>query len=117
MGNRLNWANRQNPGEFDETAPPAVTYEFDHRRNTLPGSDSWPKGFGPSTIGKAWRNGLVVVAEIQSYPHPVAVVESRWGKGIAGRVLEVRDQGRWHVPDRLYTRTSVKGLSSTGEIK
>lgn len=110
---KLNWANRHDPGEFDVTAPTATTLEFDHRRNTVPGSDSWPKGFGPAVISKAWKVGLVVVAEIENYPHPVAAVESRWNKA---HVLEVKVPEGWRIPDRLYTRDSVKGLRSTGEI-
>lgn len=117
---RLNWANRQSPGEFDETAPPAKpTYEFDLRRDTSPGAkSSWPERlqgekFGPTFIGKAWRANLVVIAEIAGYPHPVAAVETRWNKA---KVLEVKDQGRWHIPERLYTKKSVKGLMATGEL-
>lgn len=110
---RLNWANtRQSPTDQDDITPQEPSFEFDHRRNIL-GGDSWPKGFGPSTVGKAWKAGLVVIAEIAGYPHPVAAVETRWNKA---KVLEVKDQGGWHIPERLYTRKSVKGLMATGEL-
>lgn len=111
---RLNWtSSRQGPGDFDDTAPSTPSYAFDHTRNTH-GGDSWPTGFGPSVISKAWKNGLVVVAELERLPHPVAVTESRWAKGT--KVLEVKTQGSWLVPDRVYTRDSVAGLMSTGEV-
>lgn len=116
MGNRLNWAARQSPGEFDESGPPPKpTYEFDLRRSAEPGTPSWPtkvqgQTFGPSFIGKAWKAGLVVVAEIDGLPHPVAAIETKWLNG----VLVVKVSGSWCVPDRLWTRASVKGMDSTG---
>lgn len=113
---RLNWNQRQSPGELDDSPSVKPTYEFDFRRNTTPGSSSWPEKFqgekfGPSFIGKAWKAGLVVVAEVEGFPHPVAVTESKW---ITQGVLAVKVSGSWLIPNRLWTRTTVKGLDSTG---
>jgi hypothetical protein len=110
---RLNWNDRQGPGDFDNTAPAVKVYNFDHRRSTAPGTQSWPDKFGPKSVADAWRNGLVVVAEVEGIPHPVGVTKSRWG---ASGVLQVEVQGNWLVPERVWTRDSVKGLSSTGEL-
>lgn len=109
---RLNWNNRQSPTDFDNTAPTTPDYSFDYRRNTSPGAkSSWPEKFGPAVIRKAWTNGLVVVAEVEGLPHPVAVVESRWG---ATGVLQVRTLEKWAVPDRIWTRPDARGLTSSG---
>lgn len=115
MGNRLNWASRQSPGDFDNSVPVEIDYSFDYRRNTEPGKPSWPERhgpdrFGPALIGKSWKAGLVVVAQIDGLPHPVAAIETRWSNG----VLVVKVSGSWCVPDRLWTRKTVKGLDSTG---
>jgi hypothetical protein len=112
MTKRLNWANRQGPGEFDKTAPEAVHYDFDHRRNVIPGSQSWPEKFGPSSIKKAWKAGLVVVAEIQDFPHPVAIGEARWTE--FGKVLVVKTLEGWKVADRIWTRPDARNLTSSG---
>lgn len=117
MGNRLNWNSRQSPTDMDETAPTKPTYEFDLRRNTTPGSQSWPEKlqgekFGPRFIGRAWEKGLVVVAEIDGLPHPVAAIETKWSNGI----LVVKCQEGWRIPSRLWTRKTVRGLSSCGEL-
>lgn len=115
---RLNWSSRQSPTDLDEP-PVKPSYEFDLRRNTSPGAkSSWPERlqgerFGPTFIGKSWKAGLVVVAEIEGLPHPVAAVETRWG---AHKVLEVKTLGAWYVPDRIWTRRTPKGLSSCGEL-
>lgn len=115
---RLNWNQRQGPGDFDDTAPTKPTYEFDLHRNTIPGGQSWPakvqgETFGPTFIGRSWKAGLVVVAEINGLPHPVAAVETRWaGPGI----LQVKTTGTWHIPERIWTRKTVRGLSSCGEL-
>lgn len=110
---RLNWNKRESPTDFDDITPTAVTFEFDHRRSTTPGSNSWPKAFGPSVISNAWKAGLVVVAEIEGYPHPVVVTESRWG---ANGVLQVKTLEGYKIANRIYTRPSAKGLSVTGEL-
>jgi hypothetical protein len=114
---RLNWANaRHNPGEFDNSAPTEASYEFDIHRDTRPGApSSWPERingqkFGPAFIKKAWQSGLVVIAEIEGFPHPVAVAEARW----EGQVLEVKCQEGFRVADRIWTRPNAKGLTSTG---
>jgi len=110
MTKRLNWSKRQGPQDFDDTAPEVVHYDFDHRRNTTPGSASWPEKFGPASIRKAWAAGLVVYAEIESWPHPVAIKEARW----CNQVLEVMTVDGPRIADRLFTRDSVKGLTSSG---
>lgn len=112
---RLNWSStRHGPGEFDNSAPETPRYDFDHTRNVMPGGQSWPEGFGPASIRKAWAHGLVVIAELEEVPHPVAVTEARWVKGT--KVLQVRVSGCWLIPSRLYTRDTVAGLKSTGEL-
>lgn len=112
MTNRLNWQHRQGPQDFDDTAPERVHYDFDHHRNTTPGASSWPDKFGPVSIRKAWAAGLVVYAEIDGWPHPVAVKEAHWTAG----VLEVETNAGPRVAERLFTRDTVKGLMSTGEL-
>lgn len=116
---RLNWANsRQSPTDQDDITPSEPDYNFDYRRCVEPGQPSWPERhgkerFGPALIGKSWRAGLVVVAKIEGLPHPVAAVETRWaGKGI----LQVKSTGLWYVPERIWTRDTVRGLSSCGEL-
>jgi len=107
---RLNWQQRQGPQDFDDTAPEVVHYDFDHRRNVTPGSSSWPDKFGPATIRKAWKAGLVVVAEIEGYPHPVAVQEARW----EAQTLTVKVLEGWKVADRVWTRPDTRNLTSSG---
>ena len=109
---RLNWQQRQGPQDFDDITPTREHFDFDHRRNTTPGSTSWPEKFGPSVIKKAWKAGLVVVAEIQDFPHPVAVGEARWTE--FGKVLVVKTLEGWKVADRIWTRPDAKGLTSSG---
>lgn len=108
---KLNWNARQSPTDLDDSPNITPSYEFDHRRCTEPGKPSWPEKFGPSVVSKAWKSGLVVVAEVQGLPHPIAVTESRWG---AAGVLQVKVSNCWQVPERIWTRTTVKGLDSTG---
>jgi hypothetical protein len=110
MTRRLNWQRRQGPQDFDDSAPTQVTYDFDHRRNCTPGSQSWPEKFGPSSIKKAWKAGLVVVAEIEGYPYPVAVQEARW----EGQVLTVKVLEGWKVVEHLWTRPDARNLTSSG---
>ena len=115
-GGRLNWNSRQGPGDFDDTAPSEIDYNFDYRRSTVPGTPSWPEKhsgqkFGPSFIGKCWKAGKVVVAEIEGLPYPVAAAETRWG---ASGVLEVKCLEGWRVPARLWTRPDARGLTSSG---
>lgn len=108
---RLNWNNRQSPTDFDATAPPDADYSFDYRRNTTPGGKSWPEKFGPAVIRKAWTSGLVVVAEVEGFPYPVAVTESRWNKA---KVLEVKTLEGYRIPDHIWTRPDARGLTSSG---
>jgi len=110
MTKRLNWQQRQGPQDFDDTAPEQVHYDFDHRRNATLGGSSWPEKFGPSTIRKAWAAGLVVYAEISGWPHPVAVKEARW----SNQVLEVMTLDGPRIAERLFTRDSVQGMTSSG---
>jgi hypothetical protein len=109
---RLNWNKRQGPQDFDDTAPEVVHFEFDHHRNTNPGGQSWPEKFGPSVFTKAWKSGLVVVAEIEGFPHPVAIGEARWTK--FGKVLEVKTLEGWRIADRIWTRPDARNLTSSG---
>jgi hypothetical protein len=110
---RLNWANsRQSPGDFDNSAPEQIHYDFDYTRNTIPGGQSWPDKFGPSTIRKAWKAGLVVVAQIPGFPHPVAVSETRWTEW--KKVLLVSTLEGWKVADRIWTRPDARNLTSSG---
>lgn len=113
---RLRWNERQSPTDLDDSPDTLPDYSFDYRRCTEHGKPSWPEKhgkekFGPALIGKAWKAGLVVVAEVEGFPRPVAVTESRWG---AAGVLQVRVSGSWCIPERLWTRTTVRGLDSTG---
>lgn len=113
---RLNWSNsRQSPTDQDDITPSEIDYRFDYRRCTEPGKPSWPEKhsgqkFGPSFIKKAWQKGLVVVADV-GLPHPVAAMDVQWA---ASGVLQVRCAEGWRVPDRIWTRDTVKGLTSTG---
>jgi hypothetical protein len=110
MTRRLNWQQRQGPQDFDDTAPEVVHHDFDHRRNTTPGAQSWPEKFGPATIRRAWAAGLVVYAEIEGFPHPVAVKEARW----CNQTLEVKTLDGPRIPERLFTRATVAGMTSSG---
>ena len=111
---RLNWSSsRHGPGEYDNSAPEAPDCSFDHRRDVSPGAkSSWPEKFGPANIRKAWKAGLVVVAEIEGFPHPVAVSEARW----EGQVLEVKTLEGYRIAKRIWTRPNMRGLQSTGEL-
>ena len=115
---RLNWNARQGPGDFDESVPVEIDYSFDYRRSTIPGTPSWPEKhsgikFGPAFIKQAWKAGLVVYAEIQGFPMPVAVREARWGKH---GVLEIKTLEGYRIAERLFTRPNAKGLTSCGEL-
>ena len=112
---RLNWNDRHTPTDFDNSAPQAVSLEFDYTHQG--GAEPWPlrhsgQKFGPSLIRKAWAAGLVVYAEIQDWPYPVAVKEAQWTAGC----LEVLTTAGPRIPKRLFTRATVKGLQSTGEL-
>jgi hypothetical protein len=109
---RLRWNDRHGPDDFDNTAPPEPKFDFDYTRNVTPGGQSWPEKFGPANIRKAWAAGLVVYAEIDDWPYPVAVKEAQWTAG----VLEVKTIAGPRIPRRLFTRATVKGLQSTGEL-
>lgn len=113
---RLRWNARQSPTDLDDSPDTIPDYSFDYTRGTKHGEPSWPEKhgkekFGPSLVGKAWKAGLVVVAEVEGFPHPVAVTESKWG---GPGILLVKVSGSWVVPDHLWTRDTVKGLDSTG---
>ena len=109
--------NRRTPTDLDDT-PLAPVLEFDYQRSRIPGTDSWPprhfgQKFGPSLIRKALASGLVVVAEVDEIPYPVAIKEARW----EGQTLEVLTLEGWRIPERLFTRTSVQRLTSSGLLK
>lgn len=109
---RLNWNDRQGPGDFDNTAPTTPDYSFDHARNTVPGGQSWPDKFGPANIRKAWKAGLVVVAEVPGFPYPVAVSEARWTE--FKKILEVKTLEGYRIADRIWTRPDARHLTSSG---
>lgn len=79
-----NREQRHSPTDLDESpAKLAPVLEFDYQRSRIPGTDSWPprhfgQKFGPSLIRKALAGGLVVAAEIDEIPYPVAIREARW---------------------------------------
>lgn len=114
---RLNWANtRQSPTDQDDITPSEIDYRFDYRRCSEPGKPSWPEKhsgqkFGPSFIRKAWKVGLVVVAEVEGFPYPIAVQDMRWG---AHGVLEVKTLEGYRVAERIWTRPDARGLTSSG---
>lgn len=115
---RLNWSSRQSPTDLDDS--PNVTVgppEFDYTHKG--GATPWPERhkftgikFGPALIKAAWKAGLVVIAEVDGFPNPVAVTEARWN---AAKCFEVKCQEGWRLPRRIRTLTSTRGLQSTGE--
>lgn len=115
---RLNWSSRQSPSDLDESPPSAkVAPEFDYTHKG--GSKPWPERhkytgikFGPALIKAAWKGGLAVIAEVEGFPNPVAVTESRWN---AAKCFEVKCCEGWRIPSRIRTLKSIKGLRSTGE--
>jgi hypothetical protein len=110
---RLNWQQRQSPGDYDDVTPTEQTLEFDYTHQG--GAEPWPLKhgsikFGPALIRRAWESGLVVYAEIENWPHPVAVREAQW----TGGVLEVKTLDGPRIPLRLFTRAIAAGLTSSG---
>lgn len=106
--------SRQSPTDLDQP-PLAPVLEFDYQRARIPGTDSWPQRhygikFGPSLIRRALMSGLWVVAEVAEIPYPVAIKEARW----EGQALEVLVHEGWRIPDRLFTRSSAVGFTSSG---
>lgn len=113
--------SRQSPMDLDvpdeRPTPSKENMQFDYRHRG--GATPWPERhkfsrvkFGPSLIKTAWKVGLIVLAEVDGFPNPVAVTESRWN---AAKCFEVKCQEGWRLPLRIYTRASVRGLSATGE--
>lgn len=105
------------PDEKQRPAPSAANMQFDYRHRG--GAAPWPERhryskikFGPGLIKKAWQVGLIVVAYVDGFDHPVAVTESRWN---AAKCFEVKTLEGWRLPYRVRTLTSTKGLQSTGE--
>lgn len=109
---RLNWSSRSSPTDLDIPPDKTVSYEFDHRRCTEPGKSSWPEKFGPSTITKALKSGLIVCAEIEGFPYPVAIKQARW----SGQTLEVITLEGPRVAQRIFTRPDAKGLTVGGVL-
>lgn len=107
---RLNWSSRQSPGDLDTPPDKTVRYDFDHRRNVTPGAQSWPEKFGPSTITKALKSGLIVCAEIEGFPYPVAIKQAKW----SGQVLMVVTLEGERIANRIFTRPNAKGLTVGG---
>lgn len=103
-----NWSSRQSPTDLDQNPQLEPVLEFDLTR-------PWPEKyfgqkFGPSFIRKVIAKGFVVVAEVPDVPYPIAIKEARWNC----EVLEVMTLEGPKVPDRLFTRTSMKGFTSSG---
>lgn len=112
---------RHSPTDLDEPderpKPTRETLQFDYRYKG--GATPWPERhkfskvkFGPALIKKAWKSGLVVVAYVEGFDHPVAVTETRWN---AAKCFEVKCAEGWRLPLRIRTLTSTRGLQSTGE--
>ena len=113
---RLRWNERQSPTDLDDNPDTVPDYSFDLRRGTQHGQPSWPERvgkerFGPALIGKAWKAGMVVVAEVEGFPHPVAVMESKWG---GPGILLVKTLEGFKIADRIFTRPDARGLTSSG---
>ena len=105
---------RQSPTDLEDAGEIEQSLEFDYTH--AGGAEPWPKThgrvkFGPSLIRQAWSSGLIVLAEIDGFPSAVAVKEAQWTAG----VLEVKTLDGPRIPRRLFTRSDVKGLKSTGE--
>lgn len=108
---------RRSPTDLDDESPVATgPPQFDYRHKG--GATPWPERhkfsgmkFGPGLIKAAWKAGLIVLAEIDGFPYPVAVREAQW----IGGVFEVKTLDGPRIPRRLFTRTDVRGLQSTGE--
>jgi hypothetical protein len=108
---------RQSPTDLDDESPAVIgppQFDYQHRGGATP----WPERhrfsgvkFGPRLVKAAWKAGLIVLAEIDGFPHPVAVKEARW----TGGVFEVETLDGPRIPRRIFTRTDIRGLRSTGE--
>ena len=118
---RSNSETRHSPTDLDEPderpKPTRETLQFDYRYKG--GATPWPERhkfskvkFGPALIKKAWKSGLVVVAYVEGFDRPVAVMETRWN---AAKCFEVKTLEGWRLPLRIRTLTSTEGLQSTGE--
>lgn len=120
---RSNSETRHSPTDLDEPdekqrpTPTTENMQFDYHYRG--GSNCWPERhkyskikFGPGLIKKAWQVGLIVLAEVDGFDHPVAVTEARWN---AAKCFEVKALEGWRLPQRLFTRTDARGLQSTGE--
>ena len=110
---KLNWNDRHSPTDHDDITPVAQSYDFDY--TSAGGSQPWPKThgkikFGPALIRQAWAQGRVVYAEIEGWPHPVAVKEAQWTAGC----LEVKTLDGPRTPKRIFTRPDAKGLTVGG---
>lgn len=109
---------RRSPTDLDDESPADFgPPQFDYRHKG--GATPWPERhrftdikFGPSLIKAAWKSGLIVVAYVEGFEHPVAVTESRWN---AAKCFEVKTLEGWRLPNRIRTLTSTVGLQSTGE--
>ena len=107
---RLNWSSRSSPTDLDTPPDKTVRYDFDHRRCSEPGKPSWPEKFGPSSITKALKAGLIVCAEIEGFPHPIAIRAAKWN----GQVLEVVTLEGPRIAERIFTRPDARGLTVGG---
>lgn len=112
---------RHSPTDLDEPdEKPKLTREtlqFDYRYKG--GATPWPERhkfskvkFGPALVKAAWKVGLIVLAEVEGFPNPIAVTETRWN---AAKCFEVKTLEGYRLPLRIFTRTNTRGLQSTGE--
>lgn len=109
---------RRSPTDLDESPavdPGPPQFDYTHQGGATP----WPQRhrftgikFGPALVKAAWKAGLVVVAEVNGFDHPVAVTEARWN---AAKCFEVKTLEGWRLPNRIFTRVDARGLKSTGE--
>lgn len=111
---RLGWNNRRDPTDFDNTAPEAPSLEFDYQHKG--GAEPWPlkhgeMKFGPSLIKRALASGLMVYAEVENVPYPVMIKEANWDDA---NVLHVTTLEGPRIPQRLFTRPTAAGLTSSG---
>lgn len=99
--------SRNTPSDLDDT-PLAPILEFDLTR-------PWPERyfgqrFGPALVRKALSKGLLVLAEVADVPYPIVVKRVQW----TGKVLEVVTLEGPRIANRLFTRKSMKNVTSSG---
>lgn len=114
MTHRRLVSQRHGPGEHDNITPTIQSLEFDYSH--AGGATPWPLRhgevkWGPALVRRALASGLLVYAVVPDVPYPVLVKEARWDK--AG-TFQVSTLEKWAIPGRVFTRTTAKGLTSSG---